>query len=444
MHISKSSYVGRTLAIIGAGPKALAVAAKTQVLWELGFEVPQVHIFEKEEVGAHWTGKHGFTNGQLLLGTAPEKDIGFPYQTELVEGAIREKINAGMLRFSWASYLVSLNKYSEWVDEGKPSPTHMQWAEYLKHCAALFDSRVITIHKVRVTEAAAQSGAWKISAVDETGAARVFRSDALMFTGPGSSRSLFDDLKHDHILDSKSFWANAWKLRDRKSQTRIAIVGAGETAASMAVAISHLENEFLELDVISPTGFLFSRGESYFENRVYSSGNSEEWRSIALADRLEFVHRTDWGVFSNYAMSQISSKSRVKVIPGKVTELRASTSGRIDVLYSYNLMRQFKSYDFVVVASGNNQLQFIKDVLNHETQANLARHLGEKQLSGRAVSLSIGHDLSVEGFYPQLFLPMLSHLQQGPGFANLSALGGLSDRVLSHQVACAALRLESV
>ena len=41
-----------------------------------------------------------------------------------------------------------------------------------------------------------------------------------------------------------------------------------------------------------------------------------------------------------------------------------------------------------------------------------------------------GHDLSVDGLTPKLFLPGLSGLMQGPGFPNLSCLGLLSDRVL--------------
>ena len=39
------------LGILGAGPKALAIAAKARVLKDHGFVVPDIVIFEKERVG---------------------------------------------------------------------------------------------------------------------------------------------------------------------------------------------------------------------------------------------------------------------------------------------------------------------------------------------------------------------------------------------------------
>ena len=43
----------------------------------------------------------------------------------------------------------------------------------------------------------------------------------------------------------------------------------------------------------------------------------------------------------------------------------------------------------------------------------------------------IADDLSLEGMSPTLFLPTFAGFRQGPGFANLSCLGELSDRVLA-------------
>jgi len=67
------------LIVLGAGPKAIAITAKSAVLKDLGWSVPNIVVLEKNNVAAHWSGEYGFTDGKQLLGTPPEKDIGFPY-----------------------------------------------------------------------------------------------------------------------------------------------------------------------------------------------------------------------------------------------------------------------------------------------------------------------------------------------------------------------------
>ena len=63
----------RTLLVLGAGPKGLAIAAKQAALKSLGFDVPRVVLVDKTGAGAGWSGKYGFTDGRRVLGTSPEK-----------------------------------------------------------------------------------------------------------------------------------------------------------------------------------------------------------------------------------------------------------------------------------------------------------------------------------------------------------------------------------
>ena len=44
------------LAIVGAGPKAMALVAKAAALAEVGFAVPHLHVIERTGIGANWTG----------------------------------------------------------------------------------------------------------------------------------------------------------------------------------------------------------------------------------------------------------------------------------------------------------------------------------------------------------------------------------------------------
>jgi mycobactin lysine-N-oxygenase len=76
--------VTQTLAIVGAGAKAIAVAAKATELRAMGVEVPDVVAVERIGVAANWQAAGGWTDGQHRLGTSPEKDVGFPYRSSLV------------------------------------------------------------------------------------------------------------------------------------------------------------------------------------------------------------------------------------------------------------------------------------------------------------------------------------------------------------------------
>ncbi|MDT5084167.1 MAG: mycobactin lysine-N-oxygenase, partial [Mycobacterium sp.] len=64
-----------TLAVLGAGVKAVAVAAKAYVLGEMGIDAPTVVAIERIGVGANWQASGGWTDGAQRLGTSPEKDV---------------------------------------------------------------------------------------------------------------------------------------------------------------------------------------------------------------------------------------------------------------------------------------------------------------------------------------------------------------------------------
>ena len=68
-----------TLAVVGAGPKGIAIAAKARALATAGLDPPRVLLIDRGPVAGNWTGQQGYTNGLLPLGTPPEKDVGFPY-----------------------------------------------------------------------------------------------------------------------------------------------------------------------------------------------------------------------------------------------------------------------------------------------------------------------------------------------------------------------------
>ena len=115
-----------TLAVIGAGPKAIAVAAKAAELRDMGVDVPDVVVVERSGVGANWQAAGGWTDGQHRLGTSPEKDVGFPYRSTLVPRRNAE-LDERMTRHSWQAYLIASAQFAEWVDPEEEKLGMVPW-----------------------------------------------------------------------------------------------------------------------------------------------------------------------------------------------------------------------------------------------------------------------------------------------------------------------------
>ena len=59
------------LAILGAGVKAVAVAAKAATLRDMGVATPEIVAVERTAVASNWRAGGGWTDGQHRLGTSP-------------------------------------------------------------------------------------------------------------------------------------------------------------------------------------------------------------------------------------------------------------------------------------------------------------------------------------------------------------------------------------
>ncbi|WP_165614237.1 SidA/IucD/PvdA family monooxygenase, partial [Mycolicibacterium holsaticum] len=165
-----------TLAVVGAGAKAVAVAAKAAVLREMGVAVPDVVAVERTAVAANWKADGGWTDGQHRLGTGPEKDVGFPYRSSLVPRRNAE-LDERMTRHSWQSYLIGTGQFAEWVDRGRPAPTHKKWSQYLRWVADNISMNVVYGEVQKISVDSGATGRWAVRTADET-----VHGDGLMIT----------------------------------------------------------------------------------------------------------------------------------------------------------------------------------------------------------------------------------------------------------------------
>jgi mycobactin lysine-N-oxygenase len=433
------------LLILGGGPKAAAVCAKCHILRKQGFQLPRPIVFEQNQLGAAWIGTCGFTDGQLQLGTPPEKDVGFPYAPDPPRKGPQRGIITSKLygKFSWNAYTLTRDKgLGDWIDRGRPHPTHEEWAKYIAWVITVSMSDLAKEHEDyekdgfingKVTGIAVADGRWKLTVAEITNArdrTTEYVGEKLLITGTGAAKcpewakNKSDLIKSDRIMFGDTFWEknNREKVDElpRGEANPIVIVGGGETAASIA---AYLAEKKFAVHLVTRSGTIFSRGEGYYENQIYT--NTTSWQNLPDNTRREIIRRTDRGVFSPGIIAKLAAAGTVDHRSCEVTaveqkgdhiEISGPSPAPNGPLLSIPCQ-------LLIIAMGFDALSFTGMIAEDELRAKLSDEQSVRSL--------IQSDLSVQlDGYPKLYLPMLAGFAQGPGFPNLSCLGLLSDRIL--------------
>ena len=406
-----------TLAVVGAGPKGIAIAAKARALAAAGLDAPRVVLIDRGAVSGNWSGRQGYTSGLLPLGTPPEKDVGFPYPDSW--GSASSAVTAAMAPFSWQRHLTDRGAYADWVDRGRLRPTHRQWSGYLRDVAERAEAEILAGEVVGLD--VADDGCWSVTV--EPGVA--VSADGVVLTGSGPPITVPGQSQdHPRVLDGRSYWLHG-RMPKKEIAENVCVIGSGETAASVVISLLKKAHRRSNVDVLTSRGVLYSRGESYDENRFYSDPG--EWPRLAESHRREFLERTDRGVFSLQAEATIRQSRGFRTLAGRAAAIEAGER-QVIVTIEYDDEEERVAYDLVVVAIGFDARWF-ETMLGEE-----ARNRLDNALAGRLLERQIDVDLSVAGLSPPLHLPVLAGLAQGPGFPNLSCLGLLSDRILRRYV----------
>jgi mycobactin lysine-N-oxygenase len=393
------------------------MAAKARALAAAGLPAPRVVLVDRGEVAGNWSGRQGYTSGLLPLGTPPEKDVGFPYAASW--GDASADVIAAMAEYSWQRHLIRHGAYSDWVDRGRVRPTHRQWSAYLHEVAEEAEAEIVR-GAVTGLEVAGDDR-WEV----RLAAGGAIAADGVVLTGagpvvtvPGQPRA------HPRVLDGRTYWLAAHTMHRERAMS-VCVIGSGETAASVVIDLVKRSHKHSTIDVLTSRGVLYSRGESYDENRFYSDPG--DWPRLAEGHRREFLERTDRGVFSLQAEAALNQARGFRTLAGRAAAVQAREQDVI-VTIAYGEEHERVAYDAVIVAIGFDGRWF-ETLLGGKASARY-----RQALDGGELERHIGLDLSVSGLAPPLHLPVLAGLAQGPGFPNLSCLGLLSDRVLRRYV----------
>lgn len=427
----------KKIAVIGGGPKAAALCAKASAINAFGQQVT-VRVFERDQIGAAWLGKHGYSDGIQRLCTPPERDVGFPYERGLLNAS-----GVGDLfgRFSWQVFLInrmrSADGYRDWVDRGRKPPSHELYARYVRW---VINQSGAFKTMGEVTGFDRERDKWTVTYQSKRlRAARTMKNfDAIVVTGPGPAIRGFDRLDDPRVTDGVSFWQNPAEFLGQESDSEepIIIAGSGGTAAAIAAWITRHALDDRPIIIVGNQAALFTRTESFFENALFS--DEDAWAALEPAQRIGVSQRLNRGVVWSSVSEALSQARNVRFRPGRV--LRAYVEGAVEdapaelrVEVRDAIGTRSDAASLVIDASGFDPWWFAKLLplryrrAMQAVGAKTARERRDDLVASMDYDLSL--DIGVEGFHA----PMMS-LAQGPGYASLMVLGAMSERILSSYV----------
>jgi hypothetical protein len=217
-------------------------------------------------------------------------------------------------------------------------------------------------------------GRWRLTARTPAGERLDLDCDGLVVTGPGTPIRLPGQPdSHPRILDGRSFWAREDALADT-GPVEVCVIGNGETAGSVTTALLGLLPEGSVVELVSDHGVLYTRGESFAENRFYSDPDAAGWQQLAERHRREFLKRTDRGVFSVQVQEVLNRTEAVRPLAGRVIRLEP-VEAKVIVEVEHEQAREGLALDWVVVAVGFDPLWFVP-LLGERARAALADAAG--------------------------------------------------------------------
>jgi len=417
------------LIVVGAGAKAAGIATKVHILNSLGLAQISLKIIEGTEVAASWKGRNGMTSGEEPLAVTPIKDVGFPYRSHVEFGEAGEAIDAALSSFTWQQHLIGKRRYARWVDAGSPPVRHRDYGEYLTWVLSRATEGVSHL-RGRVAQVTLDSDGerWVVEAEEAAGSSR-HSCGALVLTGPGIHRAF----PHEPAVAERVFHCDSKRgefariPEDREYD--IAIVGGGESALSATMFLRGLRPR-CRYTIYTPM-LPMSRGESFLENRVFSNPDTVEWESLDLQTRRDFVKHSDRGVFDPPSLAAIAYDDRCRFVTGRVTDVGVAAAGegvRLD--YESPEGTASREHDYVANCTGFDLLAQLRTLFPAAAREEIERRVGGIWDQPAGTEVPIGRFLELRGLQPRLHIPGLAGLSQGPGFANLGALGLLSNRVL--------------
>lgn len=426
----------KTIAIVGAGPKAAAIAAKASVLRERGKGEVGIVVFEKSRKGANWLGGYGYTDGDNELCTPPEKDVGFPYSSEY-----GVDVDVALLSHSWYSFQIEENwlQYAGYFD-AVDRPRHAVLARYFNWVIGRTTDDSEVLEHAEVTWIDSAGGGRARVHFEQDGIEQPPRTvDAVVLTGPGDARTLPGAALSQRTYDAKSYWLDQ-SLKDLSATdlvpNRIAVIGGGGAAATIGAHLARLRARSKSggiVEFIMKDATFRSAGNNYWIDELFRDPSI--WKALSPDAKRRFVRDTRAGAVAERTMGLLEAAHKefgVRIRGGtQATKLYDSGSG-VSVVLQGAAGSSTNSYGRVVVARGFDPWTMVERLVlgrsvSKVDRETVARAIGDDLTWPGVGQLRVPKSLCLD--FP-LHVPMLADFAQGPGVPTLTNLGLVSDRVL--------------
>lgn len=417
--------MAQTLAIIGGGPKAAAIIAKCDVLRRNNFTVPDVKIYEKDQLGAAWRAGSGFTDGEQFLCTPAERDLGFPYDRAAFsrkpgtsDGIIARQMLAD---YSWQKFCVVQGldnyRYDNWLMKGRKPPSHAMYADYLAW--AITKAGPNAWLREEVVDIRHTGGAWQITSQGSGGNQTVQDFDIVVVTGSGVPKNKLPG-HNGRVFNAVEFWTQPLNIVNllMAGGGRIGIIGSGGAAAAIAAWL--VSNGLLShpIRIIGKETHLTTRSFGYFTDRVYTDDNY--WASLDPSQRTDFVNRVNNGAVWESVMSILERAPRIEYRSGYVNQYVPDASALPGTPGPPLLVAKTARGDYdaavFIEAIGLNTRSFERLFHGHHALAT-------------PIYVNRHFEIVDPNFPGQFHAPMLGD-KIGPAAINLMALGWMADRML--------------
>jgi mycobactin lysine-N-oxygenase len=205
-------------------------------------------------------------------------------------------------------------RYADWVDRGRMRPTHREWTAYLREVTERAEAEIVSGELVGLD---LEGDRWRLALEGR----EAISADGVVFTGSGPPITVAGQPPDKpRVLDGRSYWLHGRALKQQIAES-VCVIGSGETAASVVISLLKKSHKRSTVDVLTSRGVLYSRGESYDENRFYSDPG--DWPRLAESHRREFLERTDRGVFSMQAEAILNHSRGFRTLAGRAAAIEA-------------------------------------------------------------------------------------------------------------------------
>jgi mycobactin lysine-N-oxygenase len=460
------------LAVIGAGPKAAALAARVAAIkaWQSqGHHVdgldpnalrpaPRLYIFEgSDRIGAHWDGQgaEGYTDGVQAVCTDPDRDLVYPANHGSFGGALSPILTG----FTWRTYAAARRLPTAGPPSHRDLADYVAWAVHEARHLAPNNIFLHTNSAVRSLHLHRSGPQWEVVTV--RGTAGTF--DGVIVTSPGSALQRFDveQTISSWTLDAQNYWTQPMRaqvLSDVAQGSRVAIVGAGGAAAAICLDILSATTGPTApnaggVALIAPQASLFTRGESTFETELLTSPS---WNRLPREVRRQIAERLVSGVVFARVLDALEAIGYTpEFLVGRALAATDGShslrSSRIELwCLTLDERLQIVDADWVIDASGFDPLWFVglldEPAVPRAGRPRLQRLLGRLGANVLAEKLDehLRLHVAVELFEadggtpdvplvptePGLHVPFLAGGSRPPGLSSLLQLGVLADKIL--------------